>query len=202
MSQFNNPYPQTPIGQKPMPDGTPYGTAPQRPSSGSNIVLIVLAIVFGILLLVVIACGALGFMASRAMSSFTKEIEEMVILPMANEAVERYRDHEEVQKHIGEIKDYHFENPGIEMMGRPVIRLEIEGNIGKGKIVFYQRSGKPHKVMLEVDGQEILLDDNPEEFFETDFDESDLNRPDFSEEMKEDDSFPSEVEEPLKKEPE
>lgn len=192
MSQFNNPNSQTPMGQKPLPVGAPYDTSPQRSSSGSNIVVIILAIVFGILLLVVLACGAIGFVASRAVSSLGKEFEGMVIQPMANEAVQRYQDHEEVKKHIGEVEDYRFEKPGFDLVNRPVVRLEIEGDKGKGQIVFYRRGGRPHKVMLEVDGQEILLDDDPKDLFEHDFDESDF------EGMKEFESIDSESTPPAK----
>jgi hypothetical protein len=172
MSQFNNPFPNQPLGQKPLPMGTPYEPGPQRPASGSNVILLVLGIVFGILVLIVLVCGALGFVATRAVSTIGQELEGMIIQPMANEAVQRYQDHESVQEHIGEIKEFRFENPAIDVVNRPVLRLEIEGEKGQGTVVFYRRSGKTQKVMLEVDGQEILLDDNPEELFAPDFDES------------------------------
>ncbi|MBL8888425.1 MAG: hypothetical protein JNL67_00495 [Planctomycetaceae bacterium] len=195
MSQFNNPHSQMPLGQKPMPVGTPYDMAPQRPSSGSNIVLIVLAIVFGLMLIVVLACGALGFMATRAVTNLGKEFEGLVIQPMANEAVQRYQDHAEVQKHIGEIEDYRFEKPSIDLVNRPVVRLEVEGDKGHGQIVFYRRGGRPHKVMLEVNGQEILLDDDPKDLFQSDFDKSDFER------MSEFESMDSDSENEAKNEP-
>ncbi|MDP1562657.1 MAG: hypothetical protein Q8M16_14875 [Pirellulaceae bacterium] len=168
MSQFNNPYPQQPYGQKPTPAGSPYVGSPQPSSSGSKVILIVLGIVFGIVLLIVLACGALGYMASRAVTSIGAEVTGMIVEPMANEAVQRYQDHDAVQEHIGEIRHYHFENPGIDVVNRPVLRLEVEGEKGQGKIVFYRRNGRPQKVVLEVDGQEILLDDNPKELFQPD----------------------------------
>lgn len=188
MSQFNNPYPQQPYGQKPMPESPLFDGRPQRSSSGSKVVLIVLAVVFGILLLIVLACGALGYMASRAVTSIGTEVTGMIVEPMANEVVQRYQDHEAVQEHIGEIKHYHFENPRIDVVNRPVLRLEVEGEKGQGKIVFYRRNGRPQKVALEVDGQEILLDDNPKELFQPDVEppsdvepDSDVAPPSFEE---------------------
>jgi hypothetical protein len=197
MSQFNNPFPNQPMGQKPLPMGAPYEPGPQRPASGSNVILIVLGIVFGILVLIVLVCGALGFVATRAVSTIGQELEGMIIQPMANEAVQRYQDHESVQEHIGEIKDYRFENPAIDVVNRPVLRLEVEGEKGKGTIVFYRRAGKTQKVMLEVDGQEVLLDDNPEELFAPDFDEATFDEmTKESETLDEIDPFPSQADDP------
>lgn len=141
------------------------GPPPQPSSSGLKVILIVLGLVFGILLLIVLACGALGFIASRAVSSIGKEFENVVVTTMANESVQRYQDHAAVQEHIGEIKVYQFENPGFDLMNRPVLRLKVEGEKGEGKIVFQRRFGRPQKVVLEFNGQEILLDDNPGEWF-------------------------------------
>ncbi|MBL8852806.1 MAG: hypothetical protein JNK57_02425 [Planctomycetaceae bacterium] len=165
MSQFNNPYPQQPYGQKPM-SGPPYDPSPPRTSSGTNVILIILGIVLVIVVLFVAACVGLGFMASRAVSTLGKEMEGLIVEPMANEMVQRYQDHASVQEHIGEIETYHIENPGIDVVNRPVLRLEVEGDKGQGKIVFHRRMGRPQKVVLEVDGQEILLDDNPKDLFE------------------------------------
>ncbi len=169
MSQFNNPYPQQPYGQKPLPLDSNYnaGPQPQPSSSGSKIILIVLGLVFGILLLIVLACGALGFIASRAVSTIGKEFENVIVTTMANDMVQRYQDHAAVQEHLGDIKEYQFETPGFDLMNRPVLRLKVEGEKGEGKIVFYRRFGRPQKVVLEVNGQEILLDDNPGELFES-----------------------------------
>ncbi len=164
MSQFNNPYPQQPYGQKPV-SGPPYDPSPPRTSSGTNVILIILGIVLLIVVLFVAACVGLGFMASRAVSTLGKEVEGMIVEPMANEMVQRYQDHAAVQEHIGEIETYHLENPGIDVVNRPVLRLEVEGDKGQGKIVFHRRMGRPQKVILEVDGQEILLDDNPKDLF-------------------------------------
>ena len=159
--------------------GSPYDAGAPRGSSGSKVLLIVLGIVFGLILLVVVACGALGFIASRTVSSIGKEFENVIVNTLANEAVQRYQDHETVQQHIGEIRKYHFENPGFDLMNRPVLRLVVEGEKGNGTIVFQRRSARLQKVMLEVDGQTITLDDNPKELFEGEFEHSDFEHSDF-----------------------
>jgi hypothetical protein len=179
MSQFNNPYPQQPYGQKPLPMGSPYDAGAPRGSSGSKVLLIVLGIVFGLILLVVVACGALGLIASRTVSSIGKEFENVIVNTLANEAVQRYQDHEAVQQYIGEIRAYHFENPGFDLMNRPVLRLVVEGEKGNGTIVFQRRSARLQKVMLEVDGQTITLDDNPKELFEGEFEHSEFEHSEF-----------------------
>jgi hypothetical protein len=85
---------------------------------------------------------------------------------VANQVVDTYGDHEHVREHLGEIQDYGFlDAEGFETLNKPVLRLRVEGDKGKGVIVLYRRGSRHQKVVLEVDGQEFLLDDNPRDFF-------------------------------------
>jgi len=174
MSQFNQPRGpagQPVLGGKPTP--VPYENYQPPPprSSGANVVLIVLGIVFGLMLVVVLACGILGFMFTRAVTTMTGEFQTFFLQEMANQVVESYAEHAAVVEHIGEVQDYSFqESGGFEALNKPILRLRVEGDKGTGTIVLYRRGSRQQKVTLEVDGQEFLLDDNPRDFFEQEFD--------------------------------
>ncbi len=161
--------------------GTPnsygYDTPPPRSSSGTNIVLIVLGIVFGVLLLIVVSCGLMGFLATRTITQMAGELQDVMLQAMANDAVQKYQDHDLVQEHIGEIGDYSFQDvKGFEAMNKPILRLRVTGDKSQGTIVFHRRNNRLQRVTLEVDGQEFLLDDKPTELFQQDFSDYEMDK--------------------------
>lgn len=166
MSQFN---PQG-GGFKQQPPGQMYQPyqpvqQPQRSSGGGNTLLIVLAIVGGLLVLGLGACGVMAYMVTSSMNKVFDEFSDVAAFAMAEELVTQYEDSEEVVSRIGEVENFDFpekENKNfLEILQSRKIVIVLEGKDGTGELILYKKNQRPERVVFVHNGEEILLDDDP-----------------------------------------
>lgn len=165
-------YPPPGGGYQPGGYQQPGFNPPPNKSGGNNTVIIVVSIIGGLLLLGLIFCGFVFWTVNNTINNMANEFGNMIVDSMANDTVSKYQDNPTVLEKIGTIEDYEFVDvEGFDLLTKPVARLNVSGDKGSGQIVLYRKSGKLERVVLEVDGQEIVIDDKPEEIFSDEYQE-------------------------------
>ena len=165
MSQ--NPYGEHSTGHPPHPN---YGPTP---GSGSNTVLIVLVVVGGVLLLVFLACGTMGFLAFRNVSDTINQMTAAMEEGAEEEArfwVDTYGDHQIVKEKLGTVLSYNAmpmdwtdENLNLEIdvtgdKASGILRIEYaefdEAEYESDDFDYESRMN----CYLIIDGEKILID--------------------------------------------